>query len=105
MLTRAQKVTASEITREPFTTVSSKADALLAEEEAVLVADIAFWSAGEHPLRDSHVKLRGEVDFDNSRKRAAIFYRFRHLLGFPEILYDVNAPKLEIFELEVGNNF
>jgi hypothetical protein len=88
-LTSAQKVTVSEITREPLATVSTAADALTAEQQTVLIADTVTWNL----IRDSHVKLKGGsdgLDFDNARKRAAIFYRVRDMLGFDFIPYDLD---------------
>jgi hypothetical protein len=68
----------------------------------MLADDIDAWEA----IRNSYIKFKGDgVDFNNERKRAAIFYRVRQLLGYPFLVYDLNAPTMELIELELGQNF
>lgn len=103
-LSSDQLVLVSEIVRESYADVVTAASSLNAAQESLLSDDLDIWEA----IRDSHVKLRGGsdgVDFDNARKRAAIFYRVRKMLGFDEIPFDQNIPILELVELEVGSNF
>lgn len=108
-LTAAQKVTVTEITRESPDDVSAASDALSAEQQTVLIADVNLWASGSTPVRNSFVKLKGGksgVDFDNERKRAAIFFRVRDLLGFDEISYErISGAAMQLVELEVGANF
>lgn len=78
-LTATQKVNVAEITRETYATVDSLASSLNASQETVIIADLATWAT----IRDSHVQLEGEVDFDNERKRNAIRERTRKALGLP----------------------
>lgn len=59
-------------------------------------------------VRNSFIKLKGGrdgLDFDNERKREAIFYRVRRLLGLPFITFDLSVEMMELFEIEVGQNF
>lgn len=57
-------------------------------------------------IRNSFVRFKGDgVDFDNERKREAIFYRVRRLLGLPFIVFQLDAEMMELVELEVGQNF
>lgn len=57
-------------------------------------------------IRNSFVRFKGDgVDFDNERKREAIFYRVRRLLGLPFVVYSLSVELMELFEIEVGQNF
>jgi hypothetical protein len=101
-LTGEQIVFTAEITRESYAVVATAAATLNADQEKHLIEDIEMWEA----IRNSHVKFtRDGVDFDNERKRAAIFYRVRQMLGFPFIVYWLDGEVLQLFELEVGSNF
>lgn len=103
-LTSEQVALTAEMVRESSDDVVAAiaAKPLGAAEESLLVGDITIWSA----IRNSFIKYKGEgVDFDNERKREAIFYRVRRLLGFPFVLYDLNTELMELVELEAGQNF
>lgn len=103
-LTAAQLALTAEIVRESYTDVETAADELNAAQETLLVDDLDVWEA----IRDSHVKLKGGsdgVDFDNARKRAAIFYRIRNMLGFPYTSFDLSESFFELVQLEVGSSF
>lgn len=92
----------AEIVRETYAVVESKAASLNAAQESLLGDDIDLWEA----IRNSFVRVKGDgVDFDNERKRAAIFYRVRQLLGLPFIVYSLESEVMELVELEVGYNF
>jgi len=102
-LTATQKVTVAEIVLESLATVETAASSLTAEQETSIGVDIILWGT----IRNSHVKLNGQVDFDNARKRAGIFYRIRNMLGLPFVLfYELNTQEaFQLIELEVGGNF
>jgi hypothetical protein len=92
----------AEIVRESYASVVTATSSLNAAQESMLADDIDAWEA----IRNSYIKFKGDgVDFDNERKRAAIFYRVRQLLGYPFLVYDLNAPTMELIELELGQNF
>lgn len=76
-LTAAEEVTVAEIMLEPLSVVHGVT--LTTEQELSVQDDITTWEA----IRDSHVKLTGEVDFDNERKRQAIRARVRKMYGLP----------------------
>lgn len=80
-LTGPEKVTVAEITYETYARVDELASALNADQEASIVEDIETWEG----IRNSHVRLTGETDFDNERKREAIRRRVRKALGLPLI--------------------
>lgn len=101
MLQPHQKVAVAEITREKYSVINSLAGSLNEAQESSVIADIALWV----DLRDSHVRLTGAVDFDESRDRSAIFHRVRNVMGLPFIPYSVDTPIMELLELEVGSNF
>ena len=85
-LTNTQLVTVSEIVYETFATVESLASSLNAEQETAVIADIALWTTGTSPVRDSAVRVKGGkdgVDFDQERKRELIRRRVRNMLGLP----------------------
>jgi hypothetical protein len=97
-----QLVLTAEIVRESYASVVTATSSLNAAQESMLADDIDAWEA----IRNSYIKFKGDgVDFDNERKRAAIFYRVRQLLGYPFVVYDLNAPTMELIELELGQNF
>ncbi len=105
-LSGAQLALTAEITRESYTSVQALVLPLTTDQQSLLTDDLDTWEA----IRDSHVKLQGGsdgVDFDNARKRAAIFYRIRYMLGLPFIVYSLDASSLEfqLFELDVGHGF
>lgn len=103
--------------------LSSSKIALLAEAvretSTVVVAAIASRSLNTAELsllssdaelyesaRNSFVKVKGDgIDFDNARKREAIYYRVRQLLGLPFVVLDLSVELMELVELEVGQNF
>jgi hypothetical protein len=94
----------AEIVRETYASVVSATSSLNAAQQTLLIDDLDLWEA----VRNSFVKLKGGgdgVDFDNQRKRAAIFYRVRQLLGYPFVVYSLDAEMMELIELEVGQNF
>jgi hypothetical protein len=92
----------AEIVRESYASVVTATSSLNAAQESMLADDIDAWEA----IRNSYIKFKGDgVDFDNERKRAAIFYRVRQLLGYPFVVYDLDAPAMELIELELGQNF
>lgn len=76
-LTAAQEVLVAEIMLEPLSVV--QAVTLTAAQELLLSDDLDVWEG----IRDSHVKLEGEVNFDNARKRDAIRARVRKMYGLP----------------------
>jgi hypothetical protein len=103
-LDAAQKTLTAEIVRESYAAVESKASSLNAAQESLLSDDLDVWEA----IRNSHVKVKGGtdgVDFDPERKRAAIFYRLRNMLGFPFLVYVLDADMIELFHYEAGGNF
>lgn len=92
----------ARIVRESLPSVTSAVGSISAAQELILVDDIDLWES----IENSFVKYKGDgVDFDNERKRAAIFYRVRQLLGYPFVVYDLDAPTMELIELELGQNF
>lgn len=94
----------AEAVRETSAVVSAAIDAadLSTAEEGLLSDDADLYES----IRNSFVRFKGDgVDFDNERKREAIFYRVRRLLGLPFIVFQLNADMLELIELEVGQNF
>lgn len=91
-LNETQKVTVAEITRETYATIDDLALELITEQETSIVADIATWAT----IRNSHVTLEGEVDFDNERKREAIRQRVRKALGLPLYSSEVFAGSWSI---------
>jgi hypothetical protein len=94
----------ARIARESLASVTSAVTLISADQETILGDDIDLWVSVEN----SFVRLkggRGGVDFDNERKRAAIFYRVREMLGYPFINYFLDAEVMELVELEVGQNF
>lgn len=94
----------AEIVRESQDVVNAAIEArpLNTATEALLADDIDIWES----IRNSFVKFKGDgVDFDNERKREAIFYRVRQLLGLPFVVYSLDAEMMELIELEVGQNF
>lgn len=103
-LTGEQIAFVAEITREAYSTIDGLVGSLTADQESLLSDDIDVWEV----LRNSHVRLKGGsdgVDFDNSRKRAAIFYRVRNMLELPFVSFDLSDAVFELVELEVGSNF
>jgi|ERR1051325_7624878 hypothetical protein len=98
MLTDTYLVTVAEIVQETFDTVESLASSLNAKQEESIVADVTLWGT----IRNSHVKLDKEVNFDNERKREAIRRRVRTMLGLPMVSsqvsgYSVSIPHVWIF--------
>lgn len=94
----------AEIARETYASVVSATSSLNAAQQTLLLDDLDLWEA----VRNSFVKLKGGsdgIDFDNQRKRAAIFYRVRQMLGYPFIVYDLDGEVMQLVELEVGQNF
>lgn len=72
----------------------------LADE--LIVTDIELWQEVEN----SFIRYKGDgVDFDNERKRIAIYYRLREALGLPFVAYEYDADLLQLLELEVGHSF
>lgn len=101
-LTSEQIALTAEIVRESYADVADAAEDLIAAQESLLSDDLDLWEV----IRNSHVKFTGDgVDFDNERKRAAIFYRIRNMLGLPFLVYQYDAEVLELFELEVGSQY
>lgn len=75
---------------------------LTTAEEELLSDDADLYEKA----RNSFIRFKGDgVDFDNERKRQAIFYRVRRLLGLPFIVFELNVEMMELFEIEVGQNF
>lgn len=94
----------AEAVRETSEIVSVAIDTqeLNATDEALLSADATVYGT----IRNSFVRFKGDgVDFDNERKREAIFYRVRNLLGLPFIVFQQNFEMVELIEMEVGQNF
>lgn len=101
-LTSEQIAFTAEIVRESYAVAEAKTATLNAAQELILVDDLDLWET----IRNSFVKFKGDgVDFDNERKREAIFYRVRQLLGLPFVVFDLNSEMMELVELEVGQNF
>lgn len=86
-LTDTQLVTVSEITLETLANVESLAEDLTAEQITSISADLTTWAT----IRDSHVRLTGETDFDNERKREAIRRRVRKHLGLPLVSSEISG--------------
>lgn len=102
-LTDAQKVVVAEITLETFDTIDPLVDELNSDQETTLLADLDLWA----DIRNSFVQVRGGkegVDFDNERKREGIRRRVRKMLGLSLISEELSGV-MELFELEVGQNF
>lgn len=92
----------ARIVREAYAVAESKINSLNPAQEDLLVDDIDLYES----IENSHVKFTGDgVDFDNERKREAIFYRVRQLLDLPFVVYDLNEEVLQLIELELGQNF
>ena len=94
----------ARITRESLSSVTSAVTSISADQESILSDDIDLWIL----IENRYVKLKGGsdgIDLDNERKRAGIFYRVREMLGYPFITYYLDVDVMELFELEVGQNF
>lgn len=94
----------AEAVRETSAVVSAAVEAadLNTSDEGLLIDDAELYER----IRNSFVRFKGDgVDFDNERKREAIFYRVRRLLGLPYLVFDQNFEMMELVELEVGQNF
>lgn len=101
-LTSSQIALTAEIVRESYDATVTATGSLNAAQESLLVDDLDLWEA----IRNSFVKFKGDgVDFDHERKREAIFYRVRQLLGLPFAVFDLSEDVMELLELEVGQNF
>ena len=101
-LTSSQLAWTARITRETVAKITTAATSLTAAQETLLIDDIDVWEA----IENSYIRYKGDgVDFDNERKRAGIFYRVRNMLGFPFVVYSLDAEMMELIELEVGYNF
>lgn len=96
----------AEAVRETSAIVSAAIeDQGLNSSELILLSDDADLYES---VRNSFIKLKGGsdgLDFDNQRKREAIFYRVRRLLGLPFVVFDLSVELMELVELEVGQNF
>lgn len=90
--TNAQKNSIAEIIYEPFSSVEDLVSSLNDAQIEAIIADLATWAA----IRDSHVRLGGEVDFDNERKREAIRRRIRKALGLPLYSLEVEPGSYSI---------
>jgi hypothetical protein len=102
-LTSEEVAWVERITRERYAS-APRAGSLNEAEETLLINDIEEWQR----IYNSYVRLKGGsdgIDFDNERKRSAIFYRVRQLLGYPFLLYDLAGEVLELVEIELGQNF
>lgn len=84
-LTDAEEVLVAEIVLEPLSVV--QAVTLTADQILLLQDDLAVWET----IRDSHVKLSGDVDFDNERKRRAIRARVRKMYGLPLYSFEMTG--------------
>lgn len=103
-LTSEQISLLAEAVRETYAVVEAAIEAvdLNATDEALLSADATLYGT----IRNSFVRFKGDgVDFDNERKREAIFYRMRRLLQLPFIVFPLDAEMMELVEMEVGYNF
>lgn len=92
-LTPDELVLVAEITYETYERVEDLAVALNAAQETALSEDLIIWET----IRDSHVKLSGEVDFDNERKREAIRRRVRKMLGLPLWSSEIAGSRGDVF--------
>jgi hypothetical protein len=86
-MTEPEKVTVAEITLESYSLIDSLVDSLTTEQEDAIQADVVTWNL----IRNSHVRLDGEVDFDNERKREAIRRRVRKHLGLSLVSSEVTG--------------
>jgi hypothetical protein len=103
-LTSSRIALLAEAVRETSAVVQAAIDSrsLNSSELTLLSNDADLYEAA----RNSFVKYKGDgVDFDNARKREAIFYRVRQLLGLPFVTFDLSVELMELIELEVGQNF
>jgi hypothetical protein len=103
-LTSSRIALLAEAVRETSAVVQAAIDSrsLNSSELTLLSNDADLYEAA----RNSFVKYKGDgVDFDNARKREAIFYRVRQLLGLPFLTFDLSVELMELIELEVGQNF
>lgn len=105
-LTSSRIALLAEAVRETSAIVSTAIEnrSLNSAELALLSSDADAYEKA----RNSFIKLKGGgdgLDFDNARKREAIFYRVRQLLGLPFVIFDLTAETMELFEIEVGQNF
>jgi hypothetical protein len=103
-LTSSRIALLAEAVRETSAVVQAAIDSrsLNSSELTLLSNDADLYEAA----RNSFVKYKGDgVDFDNARKREAIFYRVRQLLGLPFVTFDLSVELMDLIELEVGQNF
>jgi hypothetical protein len=103
-LTSSRIALLAEAVRETSAVVQAAIDSrsLNSSELTLLSNDADLYEAA----RNSFVKYKGDgVDFDNARKREAIFYRVRQLLGLPFLTFDLSVELMDLIELEVGQNF
>jgi hypothetical protein len=101
-LSSEQLAWVARIVRESYAVAVAKTATLNAAQESILSDDIDLWES----IENRHVVIRGDgVDLNNERKRRAIFYRVRDMLGLPLVIYEIDAQVMELVELEVGQNF
>lgn len=86
-LSATQLVTVAEITQETLTTVTDLAGSLTAEQETSIATDVTLWNT----IRNSHVRVTKDIDFDNERKREAIRRRIRKALGLSLVSREVDG--------------
>jgi hypothetical protein len=91
-LTATQLVTVAEITLETLDTVEALASSLTAEQETSIGTDITLWNT----IRNSHVKVTKDIDFDNERKREAIRRRVRKALGLSLISFEIQPGSFSV---------
>jgi hypothetical protein len=96
-LTGPQKVTVAEIARETYATIDSLASSLNSDQETSIIADCLTWGA----IRNSHVKVTKDIDFDNERKREAIRQRVRKAFGLSLYSSEVNGSSVSVTNVPV----
>jgi len=79
-LNATQKVTVAEIAREELATIESLGDSLTAEQETIIIADIATWNEDRNSV---DVWLTGETNYRPTALLNAIRERVRKQLGLP----------------------
>lgn len=90
MLDESQLVLLAEVVRESYDTVEELASDLNESQEALASEDLSTWE----DIRDAHTIIKGGkdgVDVNNERKRQAIYYRLRNMLGLSSRSYDADV--------------
>lgn len=82
-LNATQKVTVAEITQEPLALVESASSSLTAEQETIIIADIATWNTNRNKVKTWIENGRGGVNVRTQNLLSEIRMRTRNAFGWP----------------------